>query len=115
MELNQIARIAHEVNRAYCEFLGDGTQPTWSDVPYWQKESCVAGVRFHIKNPEALPSASHDEWSKHKRADGWVYGEAKDPAAKTHPCLVAFEELPKEQQAKDWLFRGVVHACKNPA
>ena len=45
-----------------------------------------------------------------KLADGWVYGEVKDPVKKEHPCLVAFEELPVEQQAKDYIFKAVVDA-----
>jgi hypothetical protein len=42
--------------------------------------------------------------------EGWVYGETKDPVAKTHPCLVAYNDLPIEQQVKDHLFRAVVKA-----
>ena len=32
----------------------------------------------------------------------------KDAVRKEHPCLVAFEDLPISQQAKDELFRAVV-------
>ena len=48
-----------------------------------------------------------------KVADGWGYGETKDPEAKTHPCMVAFDQLPREQQAKDFIFRSIVHAMAN--
>ena len=47
---------------------------------------------------------------KQKLDDGWKYGPVKDAEKKEHPCLVPFEQLPKEQQAKDYLFRGAVHA-----
>jgi len=49
---------------------------------------------------------------KEKVDDGWVYGEKKDPDATppTHHCIVPFSELPKEQQAKDFIFRAVVHS-----
>jgi hypothetical protein len=69
------------------------------------------GVRFHIANPDAGDAASHDSWMEQKRADGWIYGKVKDPEASppTHPCMVAFEELPPEQQLKDKLFRTTVH------
>lgn len=109
-QIEDVARIAHDVNRAYCAAIGDDSQPTWQDAPEWQRNSAIAGVRFHIDNPGAGPSASHDNWSKDKLADGWEYGEVKDPDAKTHPCLVPFENLPIEQQIKDHLFRAVVHA-----
>nr|WP_262568797.1 hypothetical protein [Endozoicomonas gorgoniicola] len=41
-----------------------------------------------------------------------MYGEVKDPAKKEHPCVVPFSKLPVEQQAKDFLFRQVVHSLK---
>jgi hypothetical protein len=44
----------------------------------------------------------------HKIAEGWVYGAVKDPEAKTHPCIMPFDDLPPEQRAKDYIFRGVV-------
>jgi len=34
----------------------------------------------------------------------------KNGNEKEHPCIVPFSELPKEQQAKDYLARAVVHA-----
>lgn len=103
------AKTCHEANRAYCLALGDSSQPSWDDAPEWQKESAIKGVRFHVKNPEADASASHNSWMEQKIADGWKFGEVKDAEAKTHPCLVPFDRLPKEQQAKDYIFRGIVH------
>jgi hypothetical protein len=47
---------------------------------------------------------------REKVEGGWKYGETKDPEAKTHPCIVPFEDLPAEQQFKDKLFRTIVHA-----
>lgn len=105
-----IARVAHEVNRAYCQSQGDDSQPPWDQAPQWQKDSAINGVRFHIENPNAGPEASHENWLKEKQAAGWTFGLTKDPVAKTHPCCVPFEKLPRSQQTKDWLFRAVVHA-----
>lgn len=107
-----IAKVCHEVNRAYCQALGDNSQPTWEEAPQWQRNSAVAGVRFHLANPQAGPEASHESWLAQKEADGWVFGEQKDPEAKTHPCMMPFSELPPEQQAKDFIFRSIVHAMR---
>jgi hypothetical protein len=114
MMASDVARMAHEVNRAYCEALGDLSQLAWDDAPGWQQESALNGVRLHLDNPEAGPEASHENWMCEKIAAGWVYGPVKSPDAQppTHPCLVAFADLPVEQQAKDYIFRAVVHACK---
>jgi RyR domain len=105
-----IARVCHEVNRAYCEALGDGSQPPWEQAPQWQRDSALLGVHLHLGNPAAGAQASHESWSAQKVADGWKYGPVKDPEKKEHPCLVPFADLPREQQAKDYLFRGVVLA-----
>jgi hypothetical protein len=105
-----IAKAAHEVNRAYCQALGDNSQLPWDEAPQWQKDSAVNGVAFHQQHPEAGPEGSHNNWLTEKQADGWVYGETKDPEKKTHHCIVPFDQLPVEQQAKDYIFRAIVHA-----
>lgn len=105
-----IALVAHEANRAWCMANGDMSQPTWENAPDWQKESAVNGVDFHLSVPDAGADASHNNWLAHKQADGWTYGEVKDPIAKTHYCMVPFDQLPPVQQAKDRMFRAIVHA-----
>lgn len=114
MNREEIARVCHEVNRAYCQALGDFSQPKWEDAPDWQKQSALNGVDLHLANPTAGPQASHESWMKEKLDAGWVYGPVKDPDTKQHPCLVLFRDLPVEQQAKDFIFRSVVHALKGP-
>lgn len=110
MQIVRIAQVAHEVNRAYCESLGDMSQPTWEDAPEWQVQSALDGVHFHKSNPDASPSAGHDSWLAEKKADGWKYGSVKDPEKKEHPCFLPFDELPPKQKAKDFIFRAVVRA-----
>ncbi len=48
-----------------------------------------------------------------KIKDGWTHGEVKDADAKTHPCLVPFQQLPAHQQKKDKLFKAIVNALKS--
>ncbi len=108
--LDTAAMLAHEINRVWCQMTGDFSQPAWVDAPDWQQDSAKNGVAFHMSNPNAGDSASHDSWMSEKLDNGWVYGEVKDPNAKTHPCIVPFDELPAEQQVKDALFRSTVHA-----
>lgn len=110
LSVEQIARIAHEANRAYCIELGDHSQPSWEVAPEWQRTSATKGVAFTIANPTAPASASHDSWLAEKLRDGWAYGPVKDPGRKLHPCCVPFEQLSIEQQLKDHLFQAVVRA-----
>ncbi len=108
MTIEQIAQICHEANRALCVATGDGPQPSWSDAPDWQRESALSGVKFHLANPDASASYSHEEWLREKLATGWKYGPVKNPETKEHHCIVPFEELPEDQQAKDYLFQCIV-------
>lgn len=113
MKVLVIARVAHEINRAYCASLGDTSQPAWEDAPEWQQKSAIAGVEMHLANPDATPEQSHESWLAQKVADGWVYGEVKDAEKKEHPCCRPYDELPAEQKSKDYLFRSVVHMLKD--
>lgn len=107
-----IARICHDANRAYCLSIGDTSQPTWESAPDWQRTSAVNGVKAHLESLaagiEPDPAWSHKLWLKEKNATGWIYGPEENPAKKEHPCMVPFEDLPREQQLKDRLFAAIV-------
>lgn len=111
-DILSIAQVCHEVNRAYCESLGDFSQLPWNEAPDWQRESAVKGVIFHLETiaagKEPSPSASHESWLAEKERDGWTWGPVKDADKKEHPCFVPYAQLPPEQKAKDYLFIGVV-------
>lgn len=104
-----LAAIAHETNRHYCLSIGDTSQPTWDNAPQWQRDSAILGIEGALAGN--TPAQQHQSWMDVKVADGWVYGEVKDPDAKTHPCLVPYEQLPEEQQRKDHLYAAVVKAA----
>ena len=106
----QIAIVCYEANRALCETYGDTSQRPWTDTEAWQRESAIKGVAFVRANPKAGDWAQHYAWAADKFANGWTRGDVKNANAKTHPCLVPFNELPPEQQAKDRLFRAIVRA-----
>jgi len=106
-----IAKICHEANKAYCEAIGDFSQPNWENAPTWQKESAISGVEGHLKE-NLSPEQSHLMWCAKKIEDGWIWGAVKDPVAKTHPCIGHYSFLPKEQRIKDYIFKGIVDSFK---
>jgi len=112
MNIEQAAKVCHETNRAYCETLGDVSQAPWDLAPEWQKQSARNGVQFHLavlqEGGKPNPESSHKNWLADKAADGWKYGPVKDPARKEHPCFVAYQDLPIDQQIKDHLFVAIV-------
>lgn len=109
-DVEMIAAIAHTANRAHCISIGDYSQPLWDDAPAWQQDSVRAGVIGIYGGGIKMPSDSHASWLVRKAADGWKYGEVKDAEAKTHPCMVPFDQLPPEHQAKDVIFFHVIDA-----
>lgn len=112
MTVEQVARVCHEANRAYCVALGDHSQKEWEGAPAWQVDSAIKGVRFHLRNPSASPAASHEEWLQLKRAQGWEWGPVKDEQKRQHPCFLPFADLPSAQQRKDVLFKAIVDALR---
>lgn len=111
MRIEEIAKVCHEVNRAYCLSIGDASQPAWEDAPQWQRDSAIKGVEFHLSG-ETTPEQSHESWMKEKVATGWTYGPIKDPDKKEHPCMVPYDQLPLEQRTKDYLFKSVVDSFR---
>jgi hypothetical protein len=107
-----IARVCHQANKAWCEANRDFSQKDWEDAEEWQQDSAITGVRFRLENPDAKEDAQHNAWMEDKIKGGWVYGEVKDAEAKTHPCIVPFNQLPEFQQKKDKLFCAIVDALK---
>lgn len=108
-----IAKICHEVNRAYCESIGDFSQPSWEEAKDSIKKSCIYGVKFHIEHPETTPEELHNKWYEYKKLEGWVYGNVKNIERKEHPCFVPYESLPKEQKSKDFIFSKLVKVLKD--
>lgn len=80
--------------------------------PQWQRDSAITGVRFHSLNEYTTPADSPKSWLSQKIDEGCKYGEVKDVEKKEHPCFTAYENLPKSQQLKDYIFKGIVDAYK---
>ncbi|HEX9232441.1 MAG TPA: RyR domain-containing protein [Blattabacteriaceae bacterium] len=112
MKIEDIARIAHEANKAYCESLGDFSQFLWSQSPDWQKDYVIAGVKFRLKNTHGTAEENHSEWLKIRLQAGWKYSSIKNVEKKEHPNMVPYDRLPELQRVKDVLFISIVDGLK---
>lgn len=111
IDIERIAHVCHEANRALQVTAGESDiSPHFLDAPEWQVQSAYEGVSAALDG--ASPEQLHESWCAAKTRDGWVYGEIKDPQAKTHPCLVPYGKLPADQRLKDAVFHGIVAAFK---
>ncbi len=50
---------------------------------------------------EQIAKNVHDVWARSRISEGWSYGPERDDVAKTHPCLVPYEELPESEKDYD--------------
>jgi hypothetical protein len=50
---------------------------------------------------EVLARNTHDNWAEQRIAEGWQYGPERDDDGKTHPCLVAYDQLPESEKEYD--------------
>lgn len=108
MNVRDIARVAHAMNRAVCEFYGDFSQVDFDDADYGIQQSAIEGVASVIANPDVTPEELHNLWCDFKIKEGWAYGPEKDNLKLTHPCLVPYDQLPEHERLKDTIFRNVV-------
>jgi len=113
-KIEAMAIICHEINRVYSQSLGDFSIRCWAESSIEQKESVMFGVERYILNRKkgevvSPERQSHDEWIAHKKGKGWKYGKEKNEQEKTHPCLVAYDDLPVCYQTKAKFF---VTLCK---
>lgn len=108
MKLKHLAKIYHENIRMLQEINSEKVSPPWEDTPDWMIEGTFDSINFHLANPAASASASHENWMGEKIRTGWRFGPVKDPDKKTHPLLIPFSELPAEQQMKDILGKALI-------
>lgn len=106
------ARRAHDT----IAFMCATGAPSWSATPEWKKAQCRNGVKWVLNNPEATPADVHNQWVELMVSSGWQYGPEKNEVTKTHPCIVDFDQLSKNDKMKDEIFiDSVIESAKSTA
>ncbi|HET9713503.1 MAG TPA: RyR domain-containing protein [Pyrinomonadaceae bacterium] len=73
-------------------------------LQYQPEPISLEGVEIGIELTElveALARNAHDVWACQRLADGWCWGEERNDTAKTHPCLVHYDDLPDSEKVYD--------------
>jgi ppGpp synthetase/RelA/SpoT-type nucleotidyltranferase len=52
---------------------------------------------------DRMARLEHARWNAERFAMGWTHGPVRDPAAKTSPHLVPFDDLPRDVQGHDYM------------
>lgn len=50
---------------------------------------------------EKIAENVHKNWVAQRISEGWVYGEKRDDAKKTTPCMIPYSELPDSEKEYD--------------
>lgn len=50
---------------------------------------------------ERLAENAHDIWAARRIAEGWTFGPTRDDAARKHPDLVPYADLPESEKQYD--------------
>ena len=100
MPSKRLAELVHEVNRLITEAIGDTPQPHGADAPQRKRDDTLNLIRHTLANPTKTPEDDHVEWLHAKAAAGWSYGPVKDEAARTHPSMVPYAQLPAGPRLK---------------
>lgn len=50
---------------------------------------------------EQLAENAHDNWARRRLSEGWTWGPVRDDAAKKHPDLVPYDDLPESEKHYD--------------
>lgn len=50
---------------------------------------------------EQMARNVHEVWARSRMAEGWTWGPERDDAARLHPCLVPYDELPESEKEYD--------------
>lgn len=111
-ETDALARAAHEVNRSWNAYAGLAVDKSWEQMTEIEKAFARSSV-FAIITHDFSAEKTHEAWMATKQVEGWTYGAVKSEARKEHPCMVPFNQLPVEQQAKDLLWVDTVKSFAN--
>jgi RyR domain len=111
--IDVIAQAVHEFNRAYCRGINQDSAPAnlrYEDTPVGMRDVLRKVVLAALNGSSA--AESHDTWVKNKKAQGWMYGPVQSATLMTHPCMMAYEDLPEEQRRKD---ENLIHVVRGMA
>jgi hypothetical protein len=110
MHVTQVARIVHEVDRAYLAVTGDNSVPAWDRASASARQSAALTVTA-IARGHVTPESTHAAFVAEYARNGWTHGETLDHEAKTHPQLVPYDALPIEVKTRDALIVAVVRGA----
>ncbi len=107
-QITALARCAHGVLMQYSLAYGQQLKP-WDEICEKEQKHIIGRIAHFMTYPEAEASAPHEAWRMRILLSGWSLGPKLSAERKTRPDLCYFSQLPPEQQACDFIIKGLVH------
>jgi len=106
----EIAKAIYEATRLEAEWSKRSVVPEkWQDRDGKFREQFIRTVQNYLAMDKLpTPEEAHVNWMKRYLLMGWKYGEKRDQGLKTHPDLVPYDELPKDEKDKDAIFLALI-------
>lgn len=102
-----LSQFCHDVLSQYGRAYGQELK-AWPDLTKIEQQHIVGRVAHFMTYPDADAGAPHEACRLRIQLNGWSYGRKFDAARKTRPDLCYFSQLPPEQQACDFIIKGIV-------
>jgi len=106
----KIAKAIYEAARLEAEWSKRSLIPEkWQDRDGRFREQYIRTVQNYLTMTNLPPPDEiHANWMRRYLLMGWDYGEKVDRELKTHPDLVPYDELPKDEKDKDAIFLALI-------
>jgi hypothetical protein len=112
-------KASHKPWKELDEFYRDSNRAQADDIPrklrllgldYMPKESAAGMAQVAEKDlsgrdwrqkVKTAAIAEHERWCAERRRQGWIYGKKEDPVAKTHPCMLPWDQIEPDEKGND--------------
>jgi hypothetical protein len=113
-QLEKVARYIYEAARLEAIWSKRAIIPEpWEKRDEAFRNQFVHVVEKYLKAEKLpTPKEAHESWMREYVKMGWKYGKVRNPALKTHPDLVPYDELPQDEKDKDSIFLVLVWLTK---
>lgn len=106
-QITNLARYAHNLLMQYAKAY-DQELNEWDCLEKKEQQHLISRIAHFMTYPDAEASAPHEAWRLRLTLNGWSMGDTFDPVRKTRSDLRYFSQLPPEQQATDFIVKGIV-------